>query len=137
MFRRVFPYVAGAVVVGAIAAGLALIGPPSEERRRRLDAIRVGDLRQISTAVDMYWKQEARVPESLAAVPDVPNAAFRRTMDPATGEPYPYRVLDGSRYELCATFEAEDADGAYDDRFWAHGAGRRCFELDAAKRPSR
>lgn len=41
-----------------------------------------------------------------------------------------------ARYELCASFETEDADGAYDERFWAHGAGLECFELDAKRQAS-
>ena len=30
-----------------------------------------------------------------------------------------------------------DDDGNYGDRFWSHGTGRKCFELDAEKRQAR
>jgi hypothetical protein len=131
--RRAFPYVVGTAVVAAIVSGLFLIGSPFAERARRLDLIRVEDLRQLTRAIDLYWKGEGKLPASVDALASVPNASFRSKMDTYTGEPYSYRALDGSRYELCATFEAEEVDSEYGDRFWAHGAGRKCFELDAQK----
>jgi hypothetical protein len=136
-FRRAFPFIVGTAVVAGIAAGLVLIGPPSAERSRRLDEIRIGDLMQLSNAIELYWKREGMLPASLDGLAGVPDAAFRSTMDPATSEPYAYRTIDASRYELCASFEREDLDGEYNDRFWAHGAGRKCFELDAQKRQTR
>ena len=137
MFRRAFPYIVGACVLVAIAAGLVLIGPPSAERSRRLDMMRLSNLRQLARGVDLYWGREKALPPSLATLSTVPDALFGSTMDPSTGEPYAYRVLDGSRYELCATFETAGDEGNYGDRFWSHGAGRKCFELDAEKRQTR
>jgi hypothetical protein len=134
MIRRVFPYLVGTAVVAAIVAGLVLVGSPFAERLRRLDLIRVEDLRQLRRAVDVYWKAEGKLPASLDALATVPDAGFRSKMDPSTGKPYSYRSIDGSRYELCATFEAEEPDSEYGNRFWAHGVGRKCFELDAQKR---
>ena len=133
MLRRVFPYVVGTAVVAAIAAGLVLIGSPSAERMRRLDEIRERDLAQLANAIDLYWKREGELPASLDALADVRGASFRSTMDPSTSQPYSYRAIDASRYELCASFEARDPDGDYGDRFWSHGVGRKCFELDAQK----
>jgi hypothetical protein len=137
MFRRAFPYIVGATVLAAIVAGLVLIGPPSAERSRRLDLIRLADLRQLARGVDIYWGREKTLPPSVETLATVPDALLRSTMDPSTGEPYSYRALGGSRYELCATFEAAGDDGSYSDRFWSHGAGRKCFELDAGKRQTR
>jgi hypothetical protein len=137
MSRRVFPYVVGTAVVAAIVAGLVLIGSPSAQRMRRLDQIRVQDLRMLSSAVVLYFSREGRLPASVEALGTVPNASFRSTMDPVTSERYSYRATSESRYELCATFDAEDIDGDYGDRFWAHGVGRKCFELDAQTRQTR
>ena len=111
MLRRVFPYVVGTAVVAAIAAGLVLIGSPSAERMRRLDEIRERDLAQLANAIDLYWKREGELPASLDALADVPGASFRSTMDPSTSQPYPYRAIDASRYELCASFEAQEPEG--------------------------
>jgi hypothetical protein len=135
--RRAFPYVVGTSVVAAIVAGLFLIGSPSAERLRRLDEIRVRDLTQLSHGIDLYWQREEKLPPSIDALATAPGVPFRSTMDPSTSEPYAYRALDATRYELCAVFEAEDADGDYSDRFWAHGVGRTCFELNAEKQRPR
>ena len=137
MLRRAFPYVVGTAVVTAIVAGLVLLGSPSSERMRRLDLIRVQDLTQLSYAIDVYWNREEKLPPSLDALARVPNASFRSTMDPSTSEQYSYRAVDVSRYELCATFEAEDTTPEYGSRFWSHPAGRTCFELDAQKHQTR
>jgi hypothetical protein len=137
MFRRAFPYIVGAAVVAAIVAGLVLIGPPSAERSRRLDLIRLADLEQMARGIDLYWGREKVLPPSVATLATVPDALVRSTMDPSTGEPYAYRALAGSRYELCTTFETAAAERNYADRFWSHGIGRKCFELDAAKRQMR
>lgn len=134
MFRRAFPYIVGVSVLAAIAAGLILLGPPSAERSRRLDEVRVSDLTQLAQGIDLYWRREGTLPPSVDALATVPDAAFRSTMDPATSEPYAYVSVDGSRYELCASFEG---DGESRDHFWSHSAGRKCFELDAQKRQSR
>jgi hypothetical protein len=138
MIRRAFPYAVGTAVVAAIVGGLVLVGSPSAERRRRLDEVRVNDLTQLKYAVDLYWNREGTLPPSVDALATMPDARFRSTMDPSTSEPYAYRAIDATRYELCATFETEDAAGRpFGDRFWAHGAGRKCFEVDAQKQLAR
>ena len=135
MIRRAFPYVVGTAVIAAIVAGLVLIGSPSAQRMRRLDQIRLQDLMMLRSAVNMYFYKEGVLPPSVEALATVPNASFRSTMDPVTSEQYSYRAIGEARYEFCATFDAEDTNGDRGDRFWAHGSGRKCFELDAPERP--
>ena len=135
--RRAFPFVVGTSMVVAIVTGLILIGSPSAERMRRLDEIRVRDLTQLSHAIDLYWQREGKLPPSLDSLATVPDASFRSTMDPLTSAPYSYRAIDSSRYELCAAFAADNPSPEFSDRFWAHGVGRTCFELDARKRQTR
>jgi hypothetical protein len=53
--------------------------------------------------------------------------------DPFTGEPYEYRRLDGQRYQLCAAFEAPSPRASGSALFWAHPAGRTCFDLSFAR----
>jgi len=122
-----------AVAVGAaVAAGLVMMGSPSEARSRRLDARRVADLAQIARNVDVFWSRRAQLPSSL----DELNTELGLRLspsDPETGAPYGFRPLDGNRYELCATFagpsEGEPLRQA--ERFWVHGRGLVCFEVSA------
>ena len=101
----------GTVVAGAIAAGLIFLGSPAEERERRIDDRRVADLHGIAAAVNLHWSRDARLPAALDELVTEPGLGIN-TRDPATSEVYEYRVLDGVRYEVCATFDAESGTGA-------------------------
>jgi hypothetical protein len=116
------------IVAAAVIGGLMLVGPPAAERARRIDARRVDDLSAISRAVDVYHERQRRMPAALGdlAATSGPTVA---TTDPSSGLPYEYRVLEGNRYEICATFSDASEQRRYTD-FWAHGAGRQCFQLE-------
>ncbi len=101
--------VAAAVVVAAVAAGLFVLGPPSQERARRFDDRRVTDLHAIAAATDVYWTRHARLPESLEELASEPGVRIA-TGDPASSLPYGYRALDDAGYELCAYFERESVE---------------------------
>lgn len=121
-----------AVVAAAVVGGLLLLGPPAQERMRRLDARRVDALRALAASVDLYWTRQGRLPESLEQLSR--ESGFRAPLlDPETGKPYGYRVLDGRRYELCAEFarDVRDETGLPARDFWAHGSGPWCFQLAA------
>ncbi len=133
----------GAVVV-ALVGGLIVLGPPSEERARRLDERRVEDLRGITRAVDLYWTRHGRLPSSLGDLSSESGVSVS-ARDPSTAQAYELRVLDAATYELCASFERTSADSGdsagraqdVSEDFWSHGVGRRCFRLDAQEVPAR
>jgi Domain of unknown function (DUF5671) len=123
---RIYAGVAAVVVVTMIIVGLTMIGPPADERARRLDERRVSELQQIETAVDVYFARHKRLPESLQAL------AAEVGLPPALGTPpagpYEYRVIDDSHYEVCATFQRASAESSrWTEGFWSHVPGRRCF----------
>jgi len=123
--------VATAVVVASIIAAVVMVGGPETGRLERLDERRVDDLRAVVKAVDRFWTDQERLPASLQELGEDPRARIDY-LDPDSGEPYEYRVLEGRSYELCAVFEQESPSprrGLVD--FWSHGVGRRCFELTA------
>jgi hypothetical protein len=116
------------VVAAAVGAGIVLIGPPSDERTRRLDERRVEDLRQISLSVNLYNNRHQRLPASLAELAEEPGLTFQ-ARDPVTREAYGYSTLEPAKYQLCAIFDRESTARA--DVFWSHGGGRHCFVLKA------
>lgn len=130
--ERILAIGVSTVVVVAIAAGLFVLGSPSEERSRLLDARRVADLQQIVTAIEDYHAREQSLPAALDVVASGRDLPWLR--DPSTGERYEYRVVDERRYELCAAFD-RDAEPAPVPRrhghpdFSGHAAGRQCFEV--------
>jgi hypothetical protein len=116
------------VVAAAVTTGIVIIGSPSEERTRRLDARRVTDLQRISQSVEVYHTRHQRVPASLDELSQEPGLAIV-ARDPVTGQPYGYRSIDSGGYDLCATFDQETT-GVRSD-FWSHGPGMQCFTLRA------
>ena len=117
-----------AAVVIAIVAGLILVGTPGEQRLRRLDGQRIGDLRRLVVAIDRFWDDTGALPPTLELLVDGRRLS-RLPRDPATEADYEYRVIEGSRYELCANFDRPSAES---DDFWSHGDGEKCFSFDAA-----
>ncbi len=114
-------------VVGiAVVAGLVLIGSPGEERMRRLDAKRVSDLRMIVSSIDDYWRRHDRLPSTLTDFANEPDLS-PPTRDPETDEPYEYRALDSTAYEICSVFHLPAPGSRKDADFWFHASGRQCY----------
>jgi hypothetical protein len=119
-----------ALVAVSVVAGFLALGSPQEERRRRLDEVRVTDLMGLRNEVAGHFDRTGRLPASLSAI-ERPAPRARALVDPATAEPYEYVAIDDSSFRLCATFdhetEAEAARFAYLP--WAHRAGRQCYRF--------
>ncbi len=126
--HRAVVYATIAVVAAAIATGLYISGPPSEQRLERLDERRVADLRQLSAALRRYYAETAALPADLAELADGLRLSSL-PLDPATAERYGYAVAGDAEFELCAEF-SRNAESVLGDDFWSHGAGRHCFEFD-------
>lgn len=137
---KVFTGVATVVVVAAVAWGIVLAGTPGQVRMRRYDAQRLDDLRAVHREIQALCvdpeDREALKRALPATLEELAEAAFYeriRLADPETGEPYRYRVVNETTYELCATFATErDAD---EEVFWNHGVGEKCFLVDALDGP--
>jgi hypothetical protein len=112
---RNFAAAAAALVLTGLIGGFSMLGPPSVQRQLEADRRRVEHLREIAGML----QGRPELPQTLSELP-----ATRA--DPVSGQPYEYRKISDTRYELCAVFQSAD-DRA---RFWSHGAGRRCFALD-------
>lgn len=126
-----------AVVV--VVAGLLTLGMPSRARERRLDGLRVQDLSQLSSAIDMYWSKYAALPPTLDSLVSTRQLG-RVPLDPQSNTAYTYLVSGERSYRLCATFAQPSDTGAgpmYDgftalggnSHSWRHGAGESCFDL--------
>jgi hypothetical protein len=123
------------MVAACVIAGLIVIGSPRRARMESLDYQRSNDLQSLVTEVDVYFKYHAALPDSLGQLRDSPERQWvPNLIDAATGEPYGYRIVDSTTYELCATFQRANAGDPQPrvgmrSRFWTHAAGRQCFTL--------
>lgn len=115
------------VVLGAVLIGLYLSGSPGDERLRRLDIRRVGDLSQLSRAFSAHWEKFESLPPELSALLD---GQILRSLptDPESRAEYIYEIADPASYSLCAEFSAS-SDPALEQEFWSHGAGLQCFNF--------
>ncbi|TSC58994.1 MAG: hypothetical protein Greene041619_175 [Candidatus Peregrinibacteria bacterium Greene0416_19] len=137
-FHQFFGIVATGIVLVAFVWGLLIVGSPITGRRHRFDERRLEDLRTISNEISMYVyegkmgdpnaKPARPVPVSLEQA--AANVQYHRLnlIDPETGAPYGYRVIDSARYDLCATFAF--ARTQQYDIFWDHPDGRHCYSFD-------
>jgi Domain of unknown function (DUF5671) len=138
--RRTLARAAGIAVVAVAGLGLWMSGTPGVARSQALDARRADDLNATMLAVREYGAAYGALPESLGVLRELnPGTPVPDLRDPVTHEPYEYRVIDDSAFELCATFENEAKSrgrvAAQFTDFWQHPAGRTCFRLSRA--PSR
>lgn len=122
----------GVAVLLALAAAIAVIGTPAEQRRLRLDERRLQHLRQLDTDVRSHHERTGRLPATLDALETGQGDAARAPVDPVSGRPYGYRVLDARRYALCAEFARPSPERVREgraafEREWLHDAGRACF----------
>ncbi|MEM1056433.1 MAG: hypothetical protein AAGI52_13000 [Bacteroidota bacterium] len=120
----------GVVVAALIALGLFVVGGPGTARLERLDEERRADLQRIQRAL----RNADPLPASLS------DASLRLNesdwTDPVAAEPYGYRVLSDSTYELCATFALSSDDlGRPVARIGRYDAGRHCFTVDTGEIP--
>jgi hypothetical protein len=125
-----------AAVVASVVGGFFVAGSPGEARGVKLDRQRVQDLTLIANGIDLFWEAEGRLPTELEELSRNRVVLLKSVSDPDTAEPYEYEIKGEKEYALCATFDfenqmAEQRVRAYGSRFWAHDAGRDCFELEA------
>lgn len=129
--------VASVAMLGAVAAGMGVLGTPAHQRQLKLDDQRVSDLSVIANTVHRYRLVHHTLPGALSALP----LQERGSNDPVTDEPYAYNKLGDDAYTLCAHFDAVDPSGmgdhavpyAYVPRSpaWRHPAGLYCFHFAA------
>jgi hypothetical protein len=129
-----------AVVTGVVSAtvvtAVIVIGAPSQQRLKRMDAVRVQDLGSLASAVRGYFARHATLPASLSSLAKEPGYRVA-SADPETGQPFGYEIINPTTYRLCGEFSTDSAkdppDNGYYDVTWAHGRGRQCFERHADK----
>jgi hypothetical protein len=116
-------------VIVMVVLGFWHIGTPQNQRALRADGKRTQDLYGLSGQIKLYWNRNHKLPEHLDQLPDAVIA------DAVTRQPYEYRLKEGSKYELCATFllNSHLNDGTRSPNRWSHSAGRHCFALDATE----
>jgi len=124
---RSMALLSSAAVSLMLILGFLQLGPPHAQRNLRADSQRVQQLYQLSNHIKTYWSSHAsQLPPSIDTLPG-------QHVDPLTHARYEYFPLQGSQYELCATFAqvSQDSENPQEPDIWSHPAGHHCFTLDA------
>lgn len=128
------------IAVGIVViAGIAAIGGPGKARAQSLDQQRLDSLRQLAGATDRYYAERGALPASLALLAAAEDGIAPSILhDPQSGQPYGYRIVGPTRFELCASFAwASQEDEAIR---WRHPTGAHCFSVQvtaaASSRPA-
>jgi hypothetical protein len=125
--------VLAAGLVGSIVLGVTLavmqIEPPSVVHQQHLDASRIQRLNLTAMQIETYTRSAKHLPRQLEELwADNP---YNRGnfLDPGSGAPLEYRIVNSNSFELCATFltaSKESPTVAYESN-WKHPAGHLCF----------
>lgn len=136
-----------AFVAIVLVAGLVLVGSPAQQRKVRFDAQRVSDLQSLQGQIVNYFTSTGQLPATQAQLADS-ISGYTAPLDPATQQPYDYRVTGTYSFELCASFESvgtDDTNRSYTAPIavptdaaagkvigdlsgsWTHPAGHTCF----------
>lgn len=138
-----------AVVLIVLAAGFWIAGSPTGARLYAQDLDRLRDLENIVRRVQLYYRNQGALPDSLNACDISPETYIDQKQDRITGKAYEYRVTDGTHFELGADFARSyrpgdlngtteyPGYGVVNPGFWQHDAGRATFIIDATKKDLR
>lgn len=132
LVSQVFFGIVVVVTLAALVGGFLLIDSPKTTIMKKNDQDRVNSLNNIKNIVTSDYSSTGILPIDLSA------PKFSSLIDPETSQPYEYRIISETKYELCATFELAVDKSDNTTRYssgenWDfHGAGRECFEQDVA-----
>jgi hypothetical protein len=129
---KILAFIVSFVVFISIVAGFFIIGTPGEQRQRRFDEQRVGDLQMLQGQIINHWVQKEALPLKLSDLEDS-ISGFKVPADPETKLSYEYKTTGSLSFELCAIFKTSNQDIRSFNNFqgfqqnWEHKAERTCF----------
>lgn len=132
--QRVVAVAVVSLFLGAVLWGVITVGTPGMARNKELDRARVRDLRNISWAIQRFYRDEGHLPNSLQEL-DLDSETL---VDPVSRKSYQYVVQDSQKYQLAAEFAVADDDlGRFYDNVWNHQSGLHYFSLEVEPDPKK
>ena len=119
------------VIITSFIGTFFIIESPAVSRNKAHDLTRAGDLTNIKYAIDGYYGEYNKLPENLADLKI--NNAYLKLNDPITKQPYEYKIIDETSFQLCSEFEYSNKDLASQEAYmygteFSHEAGLNCFD---------
>ena len=130
--QRAVAVAVASLFVGAVLWGVITVGTPGMARNKELDQAKIRDLQEISWAIQRFYRDEDRLPNSLHELDLDPETL----VDPVSRKSYQYVVQDSQKYQLAAEFAVADDDrGRFYERNWSHPSGVHYFSLEVKPDP--
>jgi hypothetical protein len=130
---KILAAVVALITLASIIIGFFIIGTPADQRERRFDEERIGDLQILQSQIVNYWSKKDSLPGSLSDLED-DIMGFTVPFDPKTRDQYEYQIIDPLTFELCAVFARKNQNdkGARKypyavEEIWNHKEGRQCW----------
>ena len=135
--QHVFLGVAVVVIMTLLVSGLLLIDSPVVARQKTWDNEKQNELRQLRDQIGYEFDMIKSLPQNLFAL-DLDQSLI---MDDQNHKPYEYRILEDTKFELCADFNLASTDSMGDPNAYVrypgsgfdnfdHKAGRNCYTLE-------
>jgi len=127
---KIFLVELGILCAVLLGVSFYIAGTPISQRAINLDATRLNDFQEIKYRIDNYYRDNQRVPRTLADLGNIKN----NSIDPETKQPYSYSIMSDVGYQLCTTFSTDSEETGYDEyRYYAlegrsHKKGYDCME---------
>ena len=136
------------VVASAIGYGLLETGGPGQQRKERMDNLKISRISALSGAIERYYKKEETLPDTLNTLTEIDTYQSHYLYDndalndPETEAQFEYKISDSNTYQLCSTFKTDTVNetrnkrsrshgryyyGYYSKIEWQHPKGQHCF----------
>jgi hypothetical protein len=132
---KIYFYVSLVVVIIVFVASLFVVDSPTKTRNIKIDQEVLNDFMSIDSALNQYYVDNKKMPSNLDELKSELNyITDNELVDPRTKTKYVYNLLEGNKYELCATFLTsnknvdENRFELFFDKRWLHDAGYQCLK---------
>lgn len=117
------------IVTITIVYGFVDGGSPTDVKNKRNDETRLNHLSSISNQIYSYYQKQQQLPQDLSTLYQ---NGIKPLSDPSSGEPYEYRIISGSAYELCAIFATKEINRLNEQ--FSHPQGRHCYKYTTSSK---
>lgn len=133
-FNLVYFLITCTLVIVVLISSFFVIESPTEARGRKLDQKIISNFETIKRGLETYYRDNQKLPESLKTLEEQ-NYSYvdsKEFMEGGSEKYYDYRIIEGKRFELCATFNSSSVIGgketAYNSANWKHDKGYQCIQ---------
>ncbi len=112
--RKTSALVALIGVILAIIVGFMVIGSPRTQRLVKYDEIKRSNLQNLASEIRYFYERSNVLPASITELSQTNSYGSGMYTDPQSNEPYVYKVIDPTTFEVCAEFNFDSgSDIAY------------------------